>query len=314
MDNNIIVSVCMITYNHDAYIRQAIEGVLLQECNFRVELIIGEDCSTDNTAKIIQSYAIKFPQKIKVRYNRPNLGMIPNFIKTLQECTGKYIAICEGDDYWTDPYKLQKQVDFLEANKEYGLVFSRFEAYHENSKQSAESKFVSWDGHVFFAMQRRPIGSTLTSVMRKTALEPLMARIVKQNLQFTIDIWFWQQITLNWKMHCIDDVTAVYRVHPGGATKRRDGTFGPLEVLCRIDVYNSFFTEHNIPVSFSNKFLISKLFIGTYIRLVKNKLSDKYIKIGRTLILKKPWLLMGIFPFSIHFLKKIFLGTKISGE
>jgi glycosyltransferase involved in cell wall biosynthesis len=120
---NQMVSVCMITYNHEAYISEAIEGVLMQQTTFSIELIIGEDCSTDNTRNICIEYQEKYPDKIKLLLPETNLGMMQNFITSLQACTGKYIALCEGDDYWTDPLKLQKQVDFLEANKDYSICF-----------------------------------------------------------------------------------------------------------------------------------------------------------------------------------------------
>lgn len=116
---NIMASVCMITYNHEHFIRQAIEGVLMQQTSFPIELVIGEDCSTDRTREICIEYQQKHPDKIRLLLNEKNLGMNPNFMATLKACTGKYIALCEGDDYWTDPLKLQKQVEFLEANKEY---------------------------------------------------------------------------------------------------------------------------------------------------------------------------------------------------
>jgi len=117
-ENSPLVSIICITYNHEPYIAEAIEGVLMQKCSFPIELVIGEDCSTDNTRKICEEYANK-SELIKLLPTETNLGMMPNFIRTLQSCTGKYIAMCEGDDYWTDPLKLQKQVDFLEANAEY---------------------------------------------------------------------------------------------------------------------------------------------------------------------------------------------------
>ena len=116
---NIVVSVCMITYNHENFIREAIEGVLMQKTDFPIELIIGEDCSTDNTRKIVVEYANKYPNIIRLLLPDYNLGMMKNFVETLDAANGKYIALCEGDDYWTDPYKLQKQVDFLEANEEF---------------------------------------------------------------------------------------------------------------------------------------------------------------------------------------------------
>ncbi|MBX6362195.1 MAG: glycosyltransferase, partial [Acidobacterium ailaaui] len=114
-----IVSVLMITYNHERYIAQAIDSVLMQKTNFDYEIVIGEDCSTDRTREIVIEYKAKYPDKINLLLREKNVGMIPNFIDTLKACTGKYIALLEGDDYWTDPYKLQRQVDFLEANLAY---------------------------------------------------------------------------------------------------------------------------------------------------------------------------------------------------
>ena len=119
----ILVSVCMITYNHEDYIAQAIESVLMQKTTFPIELVIGEDCSTDSTAAIVKEYSHNYPEIIKARCNLQNLGMRLNGNKTRQECSGKYIAICEGDDYWTDPYKLQKQVDELKNHPECYLCF-----------------------------------------------------------------------------------------------------------------------------------------------------------------------------------------------
>ena len=113
----------MITYNHEEYIQKAIEGVLMQQFNSHFELVIGEDCSTDPTRVICERFAQQHINILRLLPSERNLGMMPNFIRTLQACKGKYIALCEGDDYWTDPLKLQKQVDFLEANPEYVFTF-----------------------------------------------------------------------------------------------------------------------------------------------------------------------------------------------
>lgn len=120
-----MVSVTMITYNHQDYIVEAIEGVLMQKTNFKFVLVIGEDCGTDETRKIILEYQKKYPQKIILKLPESNLGIMENSISNKMFCNGKYIAECEGDDYWTDPLKLQKQVDFLETNKEYVLCFHK---------------------------------------------------------------------------------------------------------------------------------------------------------------------------------------------
>jgi glycosyltransferase involved in cell wall biosynthesis len=115
----LLVSICMITYNHEPYIQQAVESVVTQKTEFRIELVIGEDCSTDNTRKICDALQEKYPALIKLLPSVKNLGVTPNFVRTLEACTGKYIAFCEGDDYWIDPSKLQKQVEFLEANSDF---------------------------------------------------------------------------------------------------------------------------------------------------------------------------------------------------
>lgn len=123
MKPNPKVSVCMITYSHEKYIREAIEGVLMQECDFVVELIIANDCSPDQTDTVIQNILENHPRASLIKYikHEKNIGMMPNFIFALQQCKGEYIALCEGDDYWTDPLKLQKQIDFLEMNPDYVL-------------------------------------------------------------------------------------------------------------------------------------------------------------------------------------------------
>lgn len=118
-----VVSVLMITYNHEKYIVQAIESALMQKTNFKFEIVIGEDCSTDKTREIVLEYKAKHSDTIKLQLQEKNVGMMQNFIDTLKVCTGKYIALLEGDDYWIDPYKLQKQVDFLEANPDCSLCF-----------------------------------------------------------------------------------------------------------------------------------------------------------------------------------------------
>jgi glycosyltransferase involved in cell wall biosynthesis len=108
----------MITYQHENYIRDAVGGVLMQEGDFDIELIIGDDCSSDDTGNIIKDIINNHPKGHIIKYHRhkKNIGLTPNFAWALHKCKGNFIAICDGDDYWTDPYKLQKQLDFLEAN------------------------------------------------------------------------------------------------------------------------------------------------------------------------------------------------------
>lgn len=126
----------MITYNHENFIRESIEGILMQKCDFDIELILSNDCSTDSTDAVIQDILQNHPKSFIINYlrHRKNLGMMPNFIETLKQCNGKYIALCEGDDFWTDPLKLQKQVDFLEGNDDYVLCFHQVNILKTNGE------------------------------------------------------------------------------------------------------------------------------------------------------------------------------------
>ena len=126
------VSIFCMVYNHEPFIRQCLEGFLMQGCNFDYEIVLGEDCSTDNSREIIMEYANKFPEKFKLLLHDNNIGAAQNQRIVFENCTGKYIAMCEGDDYWTDPLKLQKQVDFLEANEDYVLSFHKVDILKTN--------------------------------------------------------------------------------------------------------------------------------------------------------------------------------------
>lgn len=114
-----MVSVVMITYNHEKYIRQAIDSILMQKVDFDYEIVIGEDKSPDNTRAILLEYKEKYPNKFKLLLRNENMGPTKNLYDVYMNCTGKYIAILEGDDYWTDEHKLKVQVEFLENNKNY---------------------------------------------------------------------------------------------------------------------------------------------------------------------------------------------------
>ena len=139
LSKNPLVSAKIITYNHESYIAKAIEGVLIQETDFSIELVIGEDCSTDHTRDIVLEYQKKYPEIIRVITSEHNVGRSKNSWRTTKACRGKYIAFCEGDDYWTDPLKLQKQVDFLEANPDYGLVHSDGDYFYVTKKKLIKS-------------------------------------------------------------------------------------------------------------------------------------------------------------------------------
>lgn len=115
------VSVAMITYNHERFVAQAIESVLMQQTDFDVELVIGEDCSTDGTRAVVCDYADRYPGRIRLLLPDRNQGTQANFLTTLNECSGEYIALCEGDDYWLSKDKLQLQAHALDTHPDWSL-------------------------------------------------------------------------------------------------------------------------------------------------------------------------------------------------
>ena len=176
--SNILVSIVCITYNHEPYLRQALEGFLMQETDFPVEIILAEECSTDGTRAICEEYAEKYPSKIKYIYRDHNVGYNENEYEAMCTATGKYIAYCEGDDYWTDSLKLKKQVDFLESHPDYSVCWHR--CMHRNVKtgvdmddncgqilpKGAEGMDIDMDTY-FSGWYTQP----LTMVFRKEALD-----------------------------------------------------------------------------------------------------------------------------------------------
>ncbi len=130
------VSVKMVTFNHEPFIGQALDGVLMQKVNFPYEIVVGEDCSTDRTRKILLEYQRRHPDKICLLLNEKNMGRRYNARHTLFSCRGDYIAILDGDDYWTDENKLQKQIDFLDNHPDCTICFHNAKKVFENGNKS----------------------------------------------------------------------------------------------------------------------------------------------------------------------------------
>lgn len=130
------VSVMMLTYNHEKYIAEAIRGVVLQKFSHPFELVIGDDCSTDNTLHICKEWQQRYPHIIKIIEREKNVGVHRNLMETLAACTGEYLAKCEGDDYWCSKHKLARQVDYMEKHPDCNVTFHRVINYysHNNTK------------------------------------------------------------------------------------------------------------------------------------------------------------------------------------
>lgn len=210
----IIVSIFCLAYNHESYIQQCLEGFIMQKTNFAFEAIIHDDASTDNTAKIIHKYAEKYPNIIKPIYESENLyskhdNRIYDIIKA--HLKGKYVALCEGDDYWTDPFKLQKQVNFLEKHTDYGLVYTNVDFYFQNENRYEKQYLTSGKkphSKNFIEHLRNAgyIAPCTWLIKKEYVFLPQYEKYVDGTYPLALDIW------ANSKIHFLNESTAVYRI------------------------------------------------------------------------------------------------------
>lgn len=144
MESNFKVAVCLVTYNQEKYISQAIDSILKQKTNFPVTIFVGDDCSKDKTPCVLEKYQLQYPGRFCVLRTGKNVGVVENTYNVFKEIflnsDYRYVAMLDGDDWWCDENKLQKQVDFMEANSDYAFVFTRIAVYNEKNKRYTHSK------------------------------------------------------------------------------------------------------------------------------------------------------------------------------
>ena len=209
----------MLTYNHVKYIESAIKGVVEQKCKFNFELIIGDDYSTDGTRNVIKNYFKKYPQIIKLILQKENVGHQDNFISIYKKAASDYIAMCEGDDYWTDPLKLQKQVDFLEANADFVMCSHSVKTIYEDGVEEKDPFVESMEIATFEDILENHFIPTLSLVFRNG----ILAFPEWLNKILSTDIANELLLAHYGKNYYMNEVMGVKRKHPGGITQNYDG-------------------------------------------------------------------------------------------
>lgn len=222
MSDNVIVTIRCLVYNHEPYIRQCLEGFVMQKTNFPFEAIVHDDASTDGSASIIKEYAEKYPDIIRPIYETENQyskhdGSLRRIMDS--HTRGKYIAYCEGDDYWTDPLKLQKQVDFLEGHPEYTMCFHAAILKWEK-KEHPDSLFYNVEGREYSGPEifKRWIVATASVVFKASVLHSDIYKKVQQDKRFLYgDNPLFLSAAKLGRIYGMKDVMSVYRKHEGGA-------------------------------------------------------------------------------------------------
>jgi len=211
-----VVSVCIITYNQERFIGQGIEGVLMQECNFPFELVIGEDFSTDSTRQICEEYAKKYHNIIRLLPSEKNLGGMVNFVRTLQACNGKYIAICEGDDYWIDPHKLDKQVKFLEQNINCTACFTNAEILNEIENSKGLYLNGLHDGYISAKRSILRGGGSYPTASIVFRPSPFLYKTLNEISELNGDNLLIMILSMEGDIYYFNQITCIYRVWSGG--------------------------------------------------------------------------------------------------
>ena len=295
-----VVSVCVQTYNHENYIKACLDGILMQQTNFEFEILLGEDDSKDNTRKICVEYANKFPDKIRLfLHDRDNVIYINgaptgryNFTYNLCNLKGKYIAICEGDDYWADPLKLQKQVDFLEQNLSYSFCFTRFKTLTNNSvfEEDKNSRYFTNDTDIDFNFEIFAKGwhiGTQTTLFRNKLYDP------KWHLKYKYfkDVVLFTELLNKGKGACLNFFGAVYRKHDGGVYsgldefKVNESAYKTYKELCFYNndnrylklKYSNFYNQYMMQLWPKNKVVFIKEYVRNFGLFEHNKLIIKRV-------------------------------------
>lgn len=325
-----VVSVHMITYNHEPYIRQAIEGVMMQKTDFEFELVIGEDASTDKTREICFEYQKKYPDKIRVLWWHENLYRNPhpaggNGKRTTAHCRGEFIAFCEGDDYWIDPLKLQKQVDIMRKHPSVGLCFCGAKRYYVES-----GKELRWDGasvftsglikgryfalvHMFGAEPAKSFGPerfiiTSTCLCRRGLIEKIKSseEIMSWRLVLS-DTTLWTGLALRSAVYFINEEVSVYRIHKQGACGVNGFKIPRDGALVRMYYANKYFglNMSSYPARFIISYIETQRNIFASKGVLKEYLRKVVQRIPSTLSFKT-WLTIWIMEFDVR--SRLILG------
>jgi glycosyltransferase involved in cell wall biosynthesis len=219
------LSVNIITFNHAEFIAKALDSVLMQRVYFDYEIVVGDDCSTDGTREIIQAYHQRAPNKIKPVFQPKNIGMMRNFTRTMEECTAEYIAIVEGDDYWTDSNKLQQQVEYLDNHPDCALCHHRVE--HVLSPSGTKIREFPPPRYRTFQTDGRDLAmynyiQTCSVMFRRKWLPPLDAQFEELKLG---DWPIFALLSQRGAIGYLDQTMAHYRVHSSNSWNKRPADY-----------------------------------------------------------------------------------------
>lgn len=257
------LSVILITYNHEVYIKEAIESILMQKTDFDIELIVADDCSTDNTREIIQSYEKESDIDFRFLENVKNLGLVKNYQRAFASCNSEYVAILEGDDYWCDNLHLQKHVDFLSKHLECVLSFNRIIHLNQHTGKTTIPDWNLLDDFEYITTNQMALGNRIGNLSACVIRNIALQKIKPDLFEMEIADWMLGMVLgqFGFLAH-LKDATSVYRIHAVGEWSKMSSIEQFKSIVNAIDIYNKYldykydveFSEHkNLLISIINQ-------------------------------------------------------------
>jgi len=258
-----VISVGVMGYNQEKYVRQTMDCILAQNCSYSFEIVIGDDASTDNTRLILEEYQQKHPDIIRLLPKAANKGVLRNYAAVVKACTGKYIAFCHCDDYWHDPLKLQKQVDFLENNPGYGLVHTDADFFLENTGSTLASYHGKVhpnmpEGDVFYALLQGKFSIvTPTALYTKKAMDQFVDFNEFEKAGFLYeDLPTWLELSKHVKFKFLADSTSTYRVIENSHSHPQNGDRKLFLLQGHYDMKKHFIKKYHVASDIEREFEI----------------------------------------------------------
>ncbi|SEG50172.1 Glycosyltransferase involved in cell wall bisynthesis [Halpernia humi] len=268
------ISACIVTYNQEDLISQCLDGVLIQDYPGEIEIVLSDDCSTDNTDAVITDYIAtkKIPENITVKYisQQINKGYVRNLMFVLSDATGDYIALCDGDDYWTSVDKLRKQCDFLEKNPDYSLCYTSYQCIDlKGNKLGVARSGLNKKNTADEVLQGRFLLPIRTAFSRNFSNEfvPFFEKFLNPTSADRIYPYFY---ALKGKVKFFDEITAVYRVHEGGIWTRLDERRKIEESIKHQMIFIERATDNELKKNSAKKIFFRDTLSSLYFKFVKD--------------------------------------------
>ncbi len=239
------LSILLVCYNHEQYIEQCLQGIIIQKAGFDFEVVIADDYSTDQTVSIIKDALNEHKIDYNLLESAENLGLEGNYKRGFKACRGEYIAVMEGDDYWTNPNRLQKHIDFLDSHRECSMSFNRLIVFNEETSDYSVKEWLLIDNFDYITSRQLASGNQLGNLSACVFRNDIMKKLKPELFEIKIADWMLAMAFGQFGfIGILKDAMSVYRIHKGGLWSKQNRIAQIDFILENIDMYNKYLDNH----------------------------------------------------------------------